>query len=160
MIFYSEQIKNEDKDESLHRMTYMSHQIFSIRYNEVFSGITEFAIYSCTATITLYAYIIIRFKAHSSMQFIIACVLIMGTLTMKECLTYAVGCHINSEDCMFLGKENTVVSNREYNKQFWKSRRPVSFRVGNQFRIETKTYILRVFGEIIPDNLVNLLLTF
>lgn len=160
MVFYREQIKAEDTNEDNHRMIYVCHQIFSINFNEVFAGITKYGIYLCTVTVTLYSYIIIRFNTGSLVQFIIVSILVMSILSLKAVLSLTASFHINSKECIFLNQTSLATSNRGYKNRFWKSRRPVLLSAGSQFQLETKTFVLLIFGDIIPNNLVNLLLAF
>lgn len=161
MVLNSEEIPNDKNGEDLYRKIYVSHQLFDGKYNEVFSGIMEFAVYACTSVIILFSYITLRYKTESSLQFIVFSILFLSTLSLKMALDLGVTCHTASQKCIVLNQTNSASSsNRKYNKRFWKSCQPVSLRVGNQFELETKTYTLRVFGEYVPNNLVTLLLAF
>lgn len=95
------------------------------------------------------------------LQLLALMIVIMATFSLKSALTIAVSCHTSSKECRYVGYTSiSSTSNREYDKRFWKSRQLISMRVGTTSKLETRTYVVRLFGELIPNNLVNLLLTF
>lgn len=160
MFFNSEEIKSGEKNVDLFRTIYTYHQLYNIKATAVYDRITEFAMYSCIILIIFFSYIFFRYTNAISIQLLCFCGFLMGFMGLKFALTLAAACHASSQQCIDLSITNSALSKNQYNKQFWKSRRPFSFRVGSRFKIETNTYVLKVFGEIVPNNLVNLLLTF
>lgn len=151
-------IRGEDK--ILYLTTYTYHQLFNTKVNKLTATIVGFGLYLNIALIILYSYLLIRFvEVVTGLPFALS-ILIMAVLTLNMLLASAISCHINSNHCCVLGRTGMPRSNRMYSRRLWKSRSPVSVRVGTQFKLETNTYILHVFGVYIPDSLVNILLCF
>jgi hypothetical protein len=75
------------------------------------------------------------------------------------CLSMAVRVHHNSKAVLEILKTNPSAQTK-YDQRFWRARRPISISAGNLFKIETPTFILSLFGEIILQNICNICLTF
>jgi len=145
----------------LHRSIYSCHQVFNIIANDVFSGIVEFAL--STSCVLLIFGIYAFFKiATSSLKvlipLILAC-LIVVFFALVCSLTLAVSCCLKSNEyCKF--RQNPLRGTTKDDALFWKSRRHTTIRVGQHFSLETRDFVLRVFGDIILQNVVSLLVTF
>jgi len=153
-------MKKRDRKEETNLMVYTYHQLFATKANTICATATWFGIYLSIAVITFFTYLLIRYASVVSLQLIVVCVVVMGTLILKLALTAAISCHISSNACCVFGRTSTHSSNLKYIQRLWKSRQKISICIGNQYKLETKSYVLHVFGTYIPDNLVNLLLAF
>lgn len=90
----------------------------------------------------------------------IACVLAaMDMYLLRATLLSGIQCHTWSKECCCIGATR-LAPKRMYNQRYWKSRQPISVRVGGEFKLETTNYVLIVFGDIIATNVINLLVAF
>jgi len=137
---------------------YASHQILSSFTNTVLADIAEFALYSATALFIVGTYSLIRIKMPVILLFGTAAFIIIS-ISLKSALELAVTSFQQSEACRRVGK-SIWNRDRKYNVRFWKSRLPLSIPIGYHFKLETKQYILHLFGCIIFENIISLLLTF
>jgi len=80
--------------------------------------------------------------------------------SLKVAMTLAISCHDNSTTCRELALEQILPQNQLLNTLFWKAQRPVTIRVGSQFILDSNEYIVTIFGTIILNNVIDLLMTF
>lgn len=151
--------KEGKQDTSMYHTSYMAHQILQNMVKHISAAQTEFSINCSMFIIILCLYVLVTLPTQISIQFLVFLSTIMTTYSLRTALRASISCHLNSKECCRIGS-TTMTTNRIYNKTFWDSRQAISIAVGQEFKLETQNYILRVFGEIIPDSLTTLLLTF
>jgi len=140
---------------------YTHHQALNKIGNDVFASIVEFALSVLSVVIIFWGYILFRF---ASDNYTIILPFILGFLvavcfSLLAALTLAVSCSSKSQHYCKL-QQNPVHGNTKYDTRFWRSRKPITIRVGEQFSLETKDFVLQVFGNIILQNVTTLLVTF
>jgi len=143
-----------------HELIYSAHQVCNKFCNDVFANVVEFALYVSTIFLTFIGYSMIRF--YKDGYTIIPIMLLMGgitTFSLVSALILAASCHANSEGCCHVYK-TFGKSLRKVDKIFWKSRKPTSVSVGKHFKLHSKSYVLEVFGNIVLQNLIDLLVMF
>jgi len=144
------------------QLIYVGHQLANAIEGAVFSDIVAFGMYGSAMLIICFTFGAFKF-ANASFA-VLTSLFIMANIilgfSLKAAMTLAISCHTTSEACCGLGLEQIGSQNTVLTKMFWKSQRPVSIRVGNHFILDSNEYILTIFGTIILENVINLLLTF
>jgi len=140
------------------RSTYTAFGVMNNSVQNMFSGIVAFTIYTACSVIIVVTYTMFKFTSsdYAPMQAIGACTIIITAFSLKAALVLAIYTNINSKDCCDVGR----TARRKEEGLYWKAQKPISARVGDQFKLETMDYILVVFGDIILKNIVDLLVAF
>ena len=141
-----------------HELIYTSHQVMNKIANDVFSGSVMFALYLDMVVLIIATFIVIKLSYRNYLTLVIGtCAIIpIHVFAVKHALSFAASCYTNSEPCYTIGR----AGRRKESALFWKSRKPISIMVGDAFALETRTYVLVVFGDIILQNVISLLVTF
>ena len=147
---------------------YMCHQVINKHANSIFSDVVELAMYLADLVLIAFLFCIFKFakngsKTYAGMLYAMLCACFIISFILKSTLKLAVSCHINSTNLCGaeierIGKMNS--NQRAYKLRFWKSRRAVTICVGQHFKLDTPSYVLTVFGDIVLQNVINLILTF
>jgi len=140
--------------------TYTQHQVMNKWANNIFSGIVEFVMYLSAFVLTLFLYGLFRLARNS--YIIIQCIIVSLALIifyfLKNSLLLAASCHIDSVECCTIGRWS--IAGGKIENRHWRACKPTSVSVGSHFALKSKNYVLQVFGKIIFENVVNLLVTF
>jgi len=149
-------VVNADKN----RMTYVVHEVMNSFANDVFASAVAFALYATAAFLVAYLYAVFKFTMLSFvlLESLLVTVCVFFALMYKAAMTLAVSCHTTSRDCCMRGLYQIKASKET--RKLWKSRRPTSICVGRHFVFDTNEYILNLFGNIILNSVIDLLLTF
>jgi len=152
--------KSDEDTRSKHQLIYSAHQVCNKFGNDVFADVVEFALYVSTIFLTFMIYSIVRF--HKDGYTLVPILLLMTgitTFSLVSALFLAASCHVNSRACCEAHKKFGR-SLRKVDKMFWKSRKPTSVSVGKHFKLQSKTYVLVVFGNVVLTNVIDLLVMF
>jgi len=144
------------------QMIYVAHQIANGFGNYLFSDLVQFGIYEAATLLICFIFGAFKFAdatfAVLTVLFIVASIIV--AFSLKAAMTLAISCHTNSKACRELGREELGTQNKLLNKLFWKSQRPLSIRVGSQFILDSNEYIATIFGTVVLQKVIDLLLTF
>jgi len=129
----------------------------------VCAGIVESTVYASEVVLIFFTYGIIKFSQNEASDYMLMiCILVAGnviiSLALKAALSLGICCHLNSVSLCKVALDNAY-GRKTYNYRFWKSRRPITVRVGDQFLLNANGYVLTV-GKIVTENVIDLLLTF
>ena len=80
---------------------------------------------------------------------IVSCLLILGTAYGN-----------NSSQLLRNMKYHPLVSHSELELRLWSALHPIRIWIGNFFYIEHRELLLEVLGDVVVNNVINLLLTF
>jgi len=161
---FSDELKKDVNGTKMrkHRMIYVTHQIANAFGNDLFSELVQFGLYA--ATTLLICFIFGAFKFTVGTFVVITAVSIVASIvlaiSLKAAMTLAISCHTHSRLCCEWGLEQLGPQNNLLNKLFWKSQRPLSIRIGGQFILDSHEYIITIFGTIVLQKVIDLLLTF
>jgi len=146
---------------ALHRHIYTSHQVLNKLANDIFADIVEFTLWVSCVMLIIWIYMFFRFSSKSYAVIIplIACCIIVTWVSLHSALTLAVSCSTNSRE-YFTHRKCPGKRRVKYDTLFWKSRKSTTIRFGHYFSLETKNFVLQVFGEIILQNVLSLLVTY
>jgi len=155
-------MKNKSNEDTLvkHQLIYSAHQVCNKFVNDVFADVVEFAMYVSTILLTFVIYIIVRFYKDGCT--LVPIMLLIGgiiTFSLVSALILPASCHVNSGACCQANKKFGR-SPRKVDKMFWKSRKPTSICVGKHFKLHSKMYVLKVFGNAVLTNVTDLLVIF
>jgi len=161
-FWHSIQLESERdlRDIRKHQLTYTAHQVLNKFANDVFANIVEFALYVAAILLTLAIYVVVRFYRNG--YAVLPLFLIFGSIicfSLVSCLVLASSCHSTSAHCCQVQKKCGSL-NGKHDNMFWISRKPTSIRVGHQFSLRSKTYVLEVFGDTVLNTVIDLLVTF
>lgn len=141
------------------QLIYAAHQILHTMANATYPFAVEFGIDLGVVVAIFCSYVAITSPPKLLFKYI-PCVLgAMDVYLLRTALLSAIKCHIWSKECCQIGVLR-IAPNRKFNQRFWKSRQTISIIVGQEFKLETKYYVMVVFGDIIPTNVINLLIAF
>jgi len=144
------------------QLAYVSQQVINASGNDLFSDLVQFGIYA--AATLLICFIFAAFKFSDASFAILIMLLLVATTIVAYCLkaamTLAISCHVNSIACRELALEQILPQNQLLNTLFWKAQRPITIRVGSQFMLDSNEYIVTIFGTIIFNKVIDLLMTF
>jgi len=143
------------------RWIYSSHRIMNNLGNELFSSMVEFALNVASVVLIIGAYNIVRFSGsgYAISLAVMSVTFCMISCSLKFAIVLAVSCDTNSSACCTKGVNSLTNRNIE-NIKFWKAQTSIKIRVGEHFALQTKSYVLELFGLIILDNVISLLVTF
>lgn len=142
------------------QLEYASHQVLNKIANDVFKWVVEFALYAGCVVLIISSYALLtvtKNASYASLSIIFCSCSISAFVSIKYSLELAISCHICSDS---FRKHCKTVDKSKYGKCFWNGRQPLTIHVGDHFRLETMQYILVVFGNIVLENLISLLIAF
>jgi hypothetical protein len=140
-------------------LMYSYHQVLSRYGNATFRTIVGASIFTGSVVLILCFYGLIKFHHEFFNVLMLGGFEICVFIGSEFCLRMSIRIYYHSE-AFLKGAQNNPSVQGKYDHIVWRSRRPISISVGNLFEIETKNFLLRLFGEVILQNICSLSLTF
>ena len=152
-------LSRRTKDQS--RCLYRSHQLIGELVFDLAKDLVECGYMMVVLLIVTLLFCLIKFHSvlHPlvlfCMLFFVATVIIL----LKVLLSMAVHLREFSEG-FYTSFERFDLTHSRADIRFWKSCRPIKLKMGNFGYVETKNFLLILFGPVILDSLCSLVLTF
>lgn len=149
----------------MHRKAYQGLRVGNTYLNFSLRHAVSYAYhFSVTVTITI-SYAILRLLAHRS-NFMMVVVGLLGLIMvgiinviLEFCIQHSLNLRYNSLEYVDSYFRNDFTLNK-LERKVLKSCYPLEIEVGTLFKFTTRSFCLRLFGDIILQNIITLLLTF
>ena len=141
------------------RELYLCHQVYDRHYNQICRGVFGASFFCISVVIISASFALIKFQNDIMSFSLLIATWFCCVVLFKYNLRLSLNLHRNSKNIISSALRNPNAQTK-YNRRFWKSRNPIYVWVGQLFSLETPSFELYLFGTVIFNSVVNLLLIF
>ena len=138
-----------------------SHQVMGAFITDLGEEIFEFAYIVAVGLIVTLLFCLIKFHSdlHPLVLFCMLFIVLVVIFILINILSMAIQLKESSED-FYTSFERFDLTHSRADARFWKYCRPIRLKLGSFGYVETKYFLLILFGPVILDSLCSLVLTF
>jgi len=142
---------------------YMNHAVYCKQFNAYFSELIMVSHFQMVIIIICLSYAIIRFYVRTNIVFGIPFIFVVVEVGILEVLLLRFVANLReaSNSCINAFRNAIPSGSRSllFLRLIWNANRPLDIWLGF-FIVESREFILRLFGQIIIDNIISLLVSF